>query len=316
MSQKKVSVANFNVVFLEERDEAPLLKYFDSIVMPAFMSGIKKKNSDSELFFMNVEVIEGKNNDYVLVGNIVKKTVLEVKSDVDAAGNLVEKDEKYPSAPYSTFAIYLKNHRMVYVLNQKGSPSIKSFSGLTKYVFAEYIRKHNSETEDKTKFLPFPTINIVGLPMRSSIEEALKKVSKVNLLTLRFYPLNGDGEFGEMFGSFVQDLRNCANCKNGEIILKSPKSIPGIIDIIAQSGGTIKPIINVTYPDKTKGTIKEDQVSEKLEIDFNGENVTDMEEVINKGNELENIAYVSKGNEKIYNKHKGKIIAFLPKKKG
>lgn len=52
MSQKKVNVANFNVVFLEEKDEAPLLKYFDSIVVPAFQSGIKKDNKDAELFFM------------------------------------------------------------------------------------------------------------------------------------------------------------------------------------------------------------------------------------------------------------------------
>ena len=28
MSQKKANVANFNVVFLENDDEAPLLKYF------------------------------------------------------------------------------------------------------------------------------------------------------------------------------------------------------------------------------------------------------------------------------------------------
>lgn len=314
MGRKKVCVANFNVVFLEERDEAPLLKYFDSIVMPAFTSGIKKINKDSELFLMNVEIIKDKSDDYVLVGNIVKKTELEVKSEVDEEGNLIRKDERYPSAPYSTFAIYLKNHRMVYVLNQKGSPSIKSFSGLIKHVFAEYIKKHNSEVEDKKEFLPFPAINIVGLPMRSSIEEALKKVSKINLLTLRFYPLNGDQEFGEMFGNFLYDLRSSASCKNGELILKSPQSISGVIDIIEQSSGTVKPIINVTYPDKTKGTIREDQISERMELDFNGENVSDMDEVISKGNQIDNIAYVSKGNRDIYDKYKGKIIAFVPKK--
>lgn len=58
MSQKRVDVANFNVVFLEKEEEAPLLKYFESIVIPAFQSGIKKVTSDTEQFFMNVEVIE------------------------------------------------------------------------------------------------------------------------------------------------------------------------------------------------------------------------------------------------------------------
>lgn len=209
MSQKKVNVANFNVVFLEEKDEAPLLKYFDSIVVPAFQSGIKKDNKDAELFFMNVEVVEDSEGEYVLVGYVVKKTVLEVKSDVDEKGNLIEKDEKYPSAPYSTFAIYLKNHRMVYVLNQKGSPNIKSFSGLTKHV---------------------------------------------------------------------------------------------------------KPIIDVEYADKTKGTIKEDQISEKMDIEFPGENVVEMDQVISKGKEIQSISYTSRGNQEIYNEHKSKIIKFLPKK--
>ena len=33
MSSKRVQVANFNVVFLEEQEEAPLLKYLDTIVI-------------------------------------------------------------------------------------------------------------------------------------------------------------------------------------------------------------------------------------------------------------------------------------------
>lgn len=314
MSQKKVNVANFNVVFLEEKDEAPLLKYFDSIVVPAFQSGIKKDNKDAELFFMNVEVVEDSEGEYVLVGYVVKKTVLEVKSDVDEKGNLIEKDEKYPSAPYSTFAIYLKNHRMVYVLNQKESPNIKSFSGLTKHVFAEYIRNYNHDVGDKSKYLPYPSINIVGLPMRSSIEDALKQVSKVTKLTLRFYPLNGDQEFGEMFGDLIKDLRSAANAKNGELMLRSPKSISGIINIVEQSAGTVKPIIDVEYADKTKGTIKEDQISEKMDIEFPGENVVEMDQVISKGKEIQSISYTSRGNQEIYNEHKSKIIKFLPKK--
>ena len=42
MALKKVEVANFNVVFMEKEKEAPLLRYFDSIIMPALRSGIKR----------------------------------------------------------------------------------------------------------------------------------------------------------------------------------------------------------------------------------------------------------------------------------
>ena len=314
MSQKKANVANFNVVFLENDDEAPLLKYFESIVIPAFQSGIKKVTTDSEQFFMNVEVIEDEDKEYVLVGNIVKRMILEVKSDINAEGKLIEKDERYPPAPYSTFAIFLKNHRMFYALNQKGSPSLMSFSALTKYVFSEYIKRHNKETSDESKFLPFPIVSVVGLPMRSNIEEALRKVSKVNKLTLKFYPLNGDQNLGEMVGSLIGDLRKVVNCRNGEITLKSPKSISGIIDVIEKSEGTVIPIIDVTYPDKTKGKIKEDEISEKMELDFYEENISDMNDVVSKGRQIKSISHVSQENQNIYDKYKDKIIKFVPKR--
>lgn len=118
MALKKVEVANFNVVFMEKENEAPLLQYFDSIIMPALRSGIKRIDGDTLYLFTDVKIIKDAENDYVLTGNIVKKTVLEVKSDLDLAGNLVDKDERYSAAPYSAFAIYLKNHRMIYVPNQ------------------------------------------------------------------------------------------------------------------------------------------------------------------------------------------------------
>ena len=52
MSNKKVQVANCNVVFLEKKEEAPLLKYFDSIILPALQSGIKKETGILHIFLL------------------------------------------------------------------------------------------------------------------------------------------------------------------------------------------------------------------------------------------------------------------------
>nr|WP_317365154.1 hypothetical protein [uncultured Blautia sp.] len=313
MSVKKVQVANFNVVFLEKKNEAPLLKYFDTIVMPALQSEIKRVDGDTSYRFTDIEIIEDEEYGYILAGKIVKKTIIEIKSDLDSDGNLVEKDDKYPSAPYSAFAIYLRNHRMVYVQNQKGSPTIKSFSAVVKFVLSEYIRKYNARQESKENHLPFPYISIVGIPMRGNINEALKNVEKITRLTLRFYPLNGDQEFGELFADVISDLRKVSGSKNGEIVLKSPKSITGVANIIEQSAGTVKPIIEVKYADKTKGRITDETIAERMEIGFNGENIQENIEVAEKGKKIENIAFVSKGNNEIYNEHKEKIIKFLPR---
>ena len=44
--------------------------------------------------FKNIEIASTKDV-YVLTGKIVKKTELEIKTDLNEKGELVEKDEKY-----------------------------------------------------------------------------------------------------------------------------------------------------------------------------------------------------------------------------
>ena len=309
MAKKKIQVANFNVVFLEGMEEAPLLQYFDTIVMPALQSGIKRISGDTSYLFTDVKIIEDETEGYVLGGNIVKKTIIEIKSDLDSSGNLIEKDEKYPSAPYSTFAIFLKNHRMLYVQNQKGSPSIQSFSAVIKYVLAKYIRQYNKY--EKENPLPYPIINIIGIPRKENLEDELKKVDRITRLTLKFYPLNGDLEFKGMFGEMLHDLRNNTGSKNGELVLKSPKSIQGVVNVIDESAATVKPIIEVVYPDKTKGKITDETFSEKMEMNFAGDNIQEIEEVVQKGKKIDTINYMTESHRQIYEKNKGKIIKFL-----
>lgn len=125
MAKKKISIANFNVVFFDGKEEKSLLDYFDTIFMPAINQNIVRRSGDSTYRLMEVKIMESEKG-YVLTGVLVKQTVLEIKSDLDESGNLIEKDEKIPTAPYSTFAIYLKNHRMIYAENQKGSPDLRN----------------------------------------------------------------------------------------------------------------------------------------------------------------------------------------------
>ena len=87
--KKNAQIANFNVVFGDE--EKPMLDYFDTIIYPAFNSDITKKSDDNEFMFKNIEIASTKDV-YVLTGKIVKKTELEIKTDLNEKGELVEKD--------------------------------------------------------------------------------------------------------------------------------------------------------------------------------------------------------------------------------
>lgn len=305
--EKDAQIANFNVVIGEE--EKPMLDYFDSFIYPAFVSEIKRKEKDSEYLFKGVEIVENSKKEYVLVGKIVKKTVLEVHSDIDENGELVEKNEKHPSAPYSTFAIFLKNHRMVLVPNQKGSPTIASFRSTVHRILSEYRKKENEHRNEFDK-IPNFDVKVVGIPSANSILKVLRTVDKVNELTLRFYPLNGDKDFTGLFGTMATDLRKAVGSKRGETILKSPKNIDGIAKVLEDAAGTVEPIIKVTTKDKSKLKLKETEFSEryKLQIkdglDYSQEN----REIIKKIENISVLEYTNKEHDKIYNRNLKKII--------
>lgn len=148
--KKYAQIANFNVVF--GKDEKPMLTYFDNIIFPAFTSGITKISDMNEFLLTNIEVVRNQKGECILMGQFVKKTILEIKSDINAQGKLIEKDEQYSTAPYSSFAINLLNHRMIFIPNQKGSPSLANFRSAIKYIIKEFIKQQNKLLEEDKKF--------------------------------------------------------------------------------------------------------------------------------------------------------------------
>ena len=91
-NMKSSMVANFNLVFYGENgSEEPLLNYFDAIFMPALTAKYIKKAGDAEFFFTEINLEEARDGEYVLTGLIVKRTVLEVKSDVDENWDIIER---------------------------------------------------------------------------------------------------------------------------------------------------------------------------------------------------------------------------------
>ena len=150
-NMKKMSVANFNIVFVKEDKEYPLLDYFDTILMPALRSGITRSQENNTYLIMDTEVKEDKNAEFILTGLLVKSTTLEVKSMFDEDGNLVKRNDVYPAAPFSTFIIYLKNHRMILVENQKRESIIRQFSLNSKICFRDICGKRKSYSSGKSK---------------------------------------------------------------------------------------------------------------------------------------------------------------------
>lgn len=319
-SEKKVSVANFNVVFMTEKEESPLLDFFDMILMPALKSGITRIQGNNTYLLMDIEVRVDDDGDYVLTGLIVKSTILEVKSMFDEYGNLVKRDDVYPTAPFSTFIIYLRNHRMILVQNQKGSPSLDSFRSTIKHILDIYVARENHVRMDRNEEqLPIPLVSIIGIPPKGGMIAALKQVEKISTLTLRFYPLNGDGDLdlsGVMSG-ISKELRRKIGSDRGSVTYRSPKNINGVIDIVEAAEGTVEPIVVAKYPGrKGESTIKYSEVSDRRKMHIpEGNRNDELINMIKQGKEIDSINYISEENNKIYSRNESKVIPFIRNKK-
>ena len=316
-NEKRVAVANFNIVFADENDdEKPLLDCFDSIVMPALNSGIERQQGNNTFLLMNVEIKQDTVGEYILTGLIVKSTVLERKSMFDENGNLVERDDVYPTAPFSTFIIYLKNHRMILVENQKGSPSLDSFQSTIRYIISTYVSRENHIRADQgLEQLPIPIISIVGIVPKDGMVAALKGVEKITTLTLKFYPLNGDGDIdlsGVMKG-VTKDLRRKLGCDRGAVVYQSPKNLEGVISVVEKSEGTVEPVIKAKYPkQKRDTTIRYDEIRERRTMCLpEGDRNSELLSMIQQGKEIDSINYTSEENNKIYMRNRDKIAAHM-----
>lgn len=266
MDEKNMQFANFNITYGE--NDLPMLEHFEDIIFPAFTSGIirGKKGEIPYYSFDDVKIREI-DDEYVLVGNYIKSTEYKVITTV-ANGVLVSSPADVPTAPYSRFIIFLKNHRMVLVRNETNSPDIRSFQKTVREILSKYIREinRNRPREDR---LPAAIVHIVDIPLKDSIDQALKDVNKVNWLKLRFFPLNNDLDPIPLAQMMKKDMQKVGS-KTGNLTFNSPGSKQGIKDVIEATGGMAVATLQVTDSDGEKRRIKEGAFSSSTKIEYNG----------------------------------------------
>lgn len=277
METKKMTIANINMVF--GKQEEPMIYHIDDVVLPALNAPIKRKSGrDTRLFFSDVKLrmIKG---EYVLAGLLIKDTILEVRSEYDELEGLKNTNKLMSSAPFSLFMIFLKNHRMMLVKNQKGSPDIRSFNSTIYKVINKYVANENQKrkSEEKELLLRPQNITVTGIKTKESIKEVLKEVEKVESVTLRFYPLNGEWDLDPLYG-IIDDTRRKLNSKTGRMVFNSPGNTDAVVKIIEESDGMAETQMKVRYATdsslsgtKKRATIKDYQISENMNIDVYGE---------------------------------------------
>ena len=266
MEEKVMQFANFNITFGQEN--APMLEHFEDIIFPAFTGTyIRGKKEDVTKYSFDGVTIKQIDGEYVMTGNFVKDTEYNVITTVQE-GELVNSPARVPTAPYSRFVIFLRNHRMVLVRNETASPDIRSFQKTVTEILTKHIRETN-QNRKKNKKLPFAVVHIVDIPMVESIEQTLKDVKKVNWLKFRFFPLNNDLDPFQL-GNAVREGMKTAGSRTGNIKFNSPSNKKGIQDVIMATGGLAEASVEVTDADGEVRRLKESVFSSSTKIDYKG----------------------------------------------
>ncbi|WP_087974854.1 hypothetical protein [Oceanobacillus rekensis] len=311
LQDKQLFVGNFNCTFGRNND--PMLDYFFDIVFPAFKEGekISKDPSRKDFFVFENIMLTMQNGVFVIGGLIVKRTELEVKSNYDELGNLIPTDKKIPSDPYSYFMINLKNHRMTIVKNQKGSPTLKDFEKASKYLLLDYVNNYNQKLSSGEEKLPRPYVNVVSIPHSGTIKEELKEVSKIEYLTLKFFPKNRDVSHEDTF-EYLGNMLERAGSKTGNTTINTPKNHDEVGKIIEETEALAKPTLRVHYNDGRKRTLKHNDFSETSHIQLDEEFSFSENLNVISGKVINQEGYntLSEENKKLYDKYYSQFEEF------
>lgn len=296
MNDKTMYFANFNITFGE--NESPMLEYFEDIIFPAFTADyVRGKPSEPQYFFRDVKISEI-DDDYLLVGNYIKSTHYEVYTTIQN-NELIGKRSNIPTAPYSRFIIFLKNHRMVLVKNEPSSPDIRSFQLTFNTILKQYLRQQRRKTNDKNKY-PQAKVNIVDIPSKENLEKQLENVSKIQRMQVRLFPLNNDLDASPVLDDIRTEMKKLGSSKSS-IQFNSPKNKSGIYDFVDTSSGLASIQLFVTDTDGTTKKIENDKFSAHMKIPADGNITPSMDErFIEYAKKNPTICEVSSENSKLY----------------
>ncbi len=268
IEQKRMHFANFNITF-GEKDE-PMLQHFFDVVYPAFTSDLIRGNVKALPYFRldGVEIKELA-NEYVLVGNCIKVTEYVVRTVIEN-GELVSSPEDVPTAPYSRFIIFLRNHRMVLVMNEPSSPDIRSFQATVREILNLYIKSENKKIDSRNPVqpkLPHAIVNIVDMLRKEDVRELLKGVKTIHELDIKFFALNNDIDPTPLSND-MHKIMGITETRNAEVILKTPKSKKGVSDLLEKTTalGQATTIMRVTDVSGKKSTYSADKFTSNVSI--------------------------------------------------
>jgi hypothetical protein len=226
----KMNLANFTCKFGEK---FVMLDLFDQVVFPAFKGQRKRTFSDASYSLLDPTLIKFGDGELGISGRFVKDTMVE-RSQILVGGKIVQDQKSMESAPTSFFTLILSNHKLLYVRENSGAPSLSSFASTISLFLGEAYREwtreiYNKENETSRKVTwaqlrekyPPPILTITSLSSESSVSAFLEKFKTVNAVEIRLLETNHELDNSPIFGE-MRDIKEQIGASN--MVLRSQKA--------------------------------------------------------------------------------------------
>lgn len=281
-----LNVANFICKFGEQ---TVLLDLFEEVVRPAFLkSHVRSYGDDNKYFFNDTKLIDlsdAQNDEIAIYGTFVKQGKIAREQIFDEG--MIKKDPKeMDTAPTSFFVLLLSNHKLLYVRQTPGAPTLQTFSStISAFLKIEWAAWITSEFErlkgldekitkvSLYKKYPRPSVEIVELSSDSTIKEFIKKFKVINSVQIKLVDTNHEIDNSELFidlrtvkNNLGADSLTIKNEKKGIIGLKKPE-LTALITAPAADGNSRITIQGIDRDDdKLSGNNNEFKLSVPIDL--------------------------------------------------
>jgi hypothetical protein len=208
MAKKRIEYANFVCRFGER---FVLVDQLQDVIIPAFFNEFERKTAKTRLFLHDVSMIEDSKDRHVIAGRLVKDTILEREKLYDAkTKTLKDSAESLRSSPTSFFVLILETHRLMFIPEHRGSPTLKTFETvMQRFLLDAYIERYGeksgklSPTNKSVERLASPELQIVRMMSAGSLESFLDRFELIQQLSIRVAEVNNEFDNSEL----IEDLR-------------------------------------------------------------------------------------------------------------
>ena len=210
--QLELEVANFVCRFGET---SVLADRLDDVVIPAFFSYVVRNSRGTKYFFTRQELsyLRGSQTDSMALScRFIKNTTLKRYQVYSEKKGIIHDEGSLPSAPSAVAILLLKSHRLLYVKEVPGAPSIGQFGSTFKYMMREIVMSHRDDLYHKRQQsgekvtrkqvaadVPIPNVDVVPIPASESLKEFLERFEVLSTLKVELAPTNNEVDNEDFF---------------------------------------------------------------------------------------------------------------------